>query len=131
MIDPLDAELHRTRGNIYMDLERLDEALVSYQQAQKLAPENPNNCIPALARILEKKTTTWLQLCNGGDGPRRLIRRIMNWQPMIANILYKLELPEEGDHWYARVTALAPGSPVAQHVGIHRYIARKEYSKAP
>jgi len=128
MIDPLDAELHRTRGNIYMDLKRLDEALISFQQARKLSPDNPN-VYSSIARIEEENNDLVTAL--------QWRRRATEVDPQdhelaaaIANILYKLELPEEGDQWYARVTALAPGSPVAKHVAIHRYIARKEYSKA-
>ena len=128
MIDPLDAELHRTRGNIYRDLKRLDDALMSYQQAQKLSPDNPN-VYTSIATIEEEKNNLIAAL--------NWRRRATEVDPQdhelaagIANILYKLELPEEGDQWYARVTALAPGSPVAKHVAIHRYIARKEYSKA-
>ena len=50
----MDSELHRTRGNIYRDLERLDEALASYQQSQKLSPDNPN-VYTSLAGIEDEK----------------------------------------------------------------------------
>ena len=128
MIDPLDAELHRTRGNIYRDLKRLDDALMSYQQAQKLSPDNPN-VYTSIATIEEEKNNLIAAL-NWRRHATEVDPQDHELAASIANILYKLELPEEGDQWYARVTALAPGSPVAKHVAIHRYIARKEYSKA-
>lgn len=128
MIDPLAVVLHQTRGNIYRDLERLDEALVSFQRARELAPDNPNT-YSSLADLEEEKNNLLASL--------EWRRRATEVDPQdhelaasIAHMLYKLELPEEGDHWYARVVALAPGSPVAKHAEIHRLVSRKEYSKA-
>jgi len=128
MIDPLATELHRTQGNIYRDLERLDEALISFQRAQELAPDNPNT-YSSLASLEEEKNN----LVAGLEWRRRATEVDPQDHELAANIahrLYKLELPEEGDQWYARVVALAPGSPVAKHAEIHRLIARKEPQKA-
>ena len=128
MIDPLDANLHGTIGGIHRDQKRLDKALASYQKAQKLAPDNPN-VYSDLAELEEDKNNLvaglqWRRKATEVDPQDHELAAA------IAHILYKLELPEEGDQWYARITALAPGSPVAKHAEIHRYIARKEFQNA-
>jgi len=128
MIDPLDANLHRIIGNIHLDRERNDEALTAFEKAQELAPDNPNT-YSQLARLEEENNNLLAAL--------EWRRRATEVDPQdhelaanIAHILYKLELPEAGDLWYARVAALAPNSPVAKHAEIHRFVARKEYQKA-
>lgn len=128
MVDPLDANLHRTIGLIYSDNKHFAKALVSLQKAQKLAPENPN-VYSDLARLEEENNNLvaaleWRRKATEVDPQDHELAA------HIAHILYKLELPEEGDQWYARVGALAPGSPVAKHAEIHRLIAREEYQKA-
>jgi len=127
MVDPLDANLHRTLGRIYADNERNAEALVSLQRSQKLAPDNPN-VYSDLAGLEEEENNLvaaleWRRKATEVDPQdHELAARI-------AHVLYKLELPEEGDKWYARVNALAPDSPVEKHAEIHRLIARKEFQK--
>jgi len=128
MIDPMAAELHRMRGHIYRDLDRLEDALTSYQQAQKLAPDNPNT-YSSLGGI-EEENNNLVAALNWHRRATEVDPQDHELAATIANNLYKLKLPEEGDRWYARVTALAPGSPVARHVEIHRYIARQDYEKA-
>ena len=41
-----------------------------------------------------------------------------------------LELTEQGDRWFSRVKALAPGSATAQVVGLKRTLARREFEQA-
>jgi TolB-like protein/Flp pilus assembly protein TadD len=124
MIDPLDADLHRSLGGIYLDIDRNEDALHAYQKAQQLAPDNPN-VYSSLARIEEENNNLVAAL--------QWRRKATEVDPQdhelaanVAHALYKLELPEEGDRWYARVIALAPGSPVAKHAEIHRLLSRQE-----
>jgi len=128
MVDPLDARLYIIRGEIFLDLKRNDEALADFQKAQKIAPENPG-VYDRLARIEEHN--------NNLAGSLEWRRQAIEVDPQdhelaanLAKILYELELPEEGDQWYARVTALAPGSAVAKHVEIHRLLARQDNQQA-
>ena len=128
MVDPLDAGLYRVRGRILIDLDRNDEALADFQKAQKIAPDNPNT-YASLASIEEENN----HLVAALDWRRKATEVDPQDHELaagIANILYKLELPEEGDHWFARVAALAPNSPVAKHTEIHRFLARHEYQQA-
>jgi len=128
MIDPLDANLHDTLGNIYNSLERQDEALAAYSRAQELAPDNPMVYF-SLAR-LEDDNNNLLVALEWRRRGTEVDPQDHELAASVATILYKLKLPEEGDQWYARVTTLAPGSPVAKYVEIHRYLARKEPQKA-
>jgi TolB-like protein/Tfp pilus assembly protein PilF len=128
MVDPLDANLHRSVGQIHMDNDLNDKALIAFQRAQEVAPDNPN-IYSSLAALEEEN--------NNLIGALEWRRRATEVDPqdhelaaVIANRLYQLELPEEGDQWYARVRALAPNSPVAKHSEIHRLLARKEYQEA-
>lgn len=128
MIDPLDANLHRVIGNIYMDLDRNDEALTAFERAQELAPDNPNT-YGNLAR-LEEENNNLLSALEWRRRATEVDPQDHELAADIAHIFYKLELPEAGDLWYSRVIALAPNSPVAKHAEIHRLVARKEYQKA-
>jgi TolB-like protein/tetratricopeptide (TPR) repeat protein len=128
MIDPLDVDLHLMAGNIYLDSKRTDEALKAFQRAQEINPENPN-VYTRLARIEEENNN----LAGGLEWRRKATEvdpQDHELAANIANTLYKLNLPEEGDRWFARVTALAPNSPVAKHVELHRLMSRNEYEQA-
>lgn len=128
LLDPLEAELHRNLGNIYRDNDRLEDALASLQRAQQLAPENPNpygnlgdlererNNLPA--------ALNWLRLASEIDPQDH------EWASGLARSFYDLQLPEEGDRWFARVRALAPGSAIARVVELDRAVARKEFDRA-
>jgi len=127
MVDPLDAGLHRMLGTIYIDIERTDDALMALQRAQELAPDNPNT-YSSLAR-LEEKNNNLLAALEWHRQSTEIDPQDHELAADVANILYKLELPEEGDQWHGRVIALAPDSPVAKHVEIHRLVARKEFQQ--
>jgi TolB-like protein/Tfp pilus assembly protein PilF len=127
MIDPLVADLHRTLGNIYRDLERLDDALTSYKRARELAPDDPNTY--SNLADLEEENNNLVAALEWRRQATEVDPQDHELAAGIANQLYKLDLPEEGDRWYARVVALAPNSPVAKHVQIHRLLARKEPQK--
>ena len=45
---------------------------------------------------------------------------------VLAQDLYALKLPEEGDRWFARVNALVPGSGIARMVDLNRAMARDD-----
>jgi len=128
LIDPLAADLHGQMGEIYMADHRIDEAREEIEKAQQLAPDNPNHY--NLLSELEKESNN---LPAALDWTRRAIEvdpQDHELAAVLAQDLYALELPEEGDHWYARVKALAPDSPVTRRVELDQAVARKDYAQA-
>ncbi len=128
LVDPLAADLYSTLGYVYLDQDQLDQASEALQRAQQLAPENPNNY-------------SWLADL---EAEKNNLPAALNWRlkatevdpqdheiaSEIARTLYQLELPEEGDRWFARVQALVPDSPMQHRLEIERAVARKEYDQA-
>jgi TolB-like protein/tetratricopeptide (TPR) repeat protein len=128
MIDPLDVQLYMVQGSLFIEEDQLDKALISFQRAQELAPENPN-IYSRLARIEEEKNN----LAGGLEWRRQATEVDPQDHELAAEIaitLYLLDLPEEGDKWHARVMALAPSSPVAKSVELRRLLTRKEFQLA-
>ena len=128
LVDPLASELYSMLGNIYRDQQQLGEARDALQRAQQLAPENPNS-YSDLAR-LEDASNNLLASLNWRRQATEVDPQDHELATEIAEILYQLELPEEGDRWYARVRALAPGSPLQRKLEVRRAVARKEYDQA-
>ena len=128
LIDPLAADLHGQMGEIYLADQRIDEAREEIERAQQLAPDNPNHY--NLLSELEKENNN---LPAALDWTRRAIEvdpQDHELAAVLAQDLYALELPEEGDRWYARVKALAPDSPVTRRVELNQAMARKDYAQA-
>jgi TolB-like protein/Tfp pilus assembly protein PilF len=128
LIDPLAADLHGQLGEIYLADRRIDNARTEIEKAQQLAPDNPNHY--NLLSELEKES-------NNLPAALEWTRRAIEVDPqdhelaaVLAQDLYNLELPEEGDRWYARVKALSPDSPVTRRVELDRAMARKDYAQA-
>ena len=128
LVDPLEAELYSMLGNIYRDQEQLDEARVALQRAQQLAPENPN-FYSDLAN-LEKQSNNLPAALNWQRKATEVDPQDHELASLIAVDLYALELPEEGDRWFARVKALVPDSPAHHNLEIERAVARKEFDQA-
>jgi tetratricopeptide (TPR) repeat protein len=127
LVDPLDAALYRMLGYSYMAQKRNDEALTALRKAQQLRPKNPL-VYSGLAKLeMENNnllgTLEWYRLATEVDPQDHELAA------EIARILYQLKLVEEGDQWYARVTVLAPNSPLAMRVQLQGYIARDETDK--
>jgi tetratricopeptide (TPR) repeat protein len=128
LIDPLSASVHGQLGDLYVSDNRLDEARNEIVKAHQLAPDNPNNS----SRLydLERENNNlpvaleWVRLAIEIDPQDHELAAVL------AQQLYALDLPEEGDRWYARVKALAPESPVTRRVELGRALARKEYKQA-
>ena len=128
LVDPLAAELHSTLGNIYLDQEQLDQAREALQRAQQLAPENPN--FYSDLADLEKESNNLLAALNWNRKATEVDPQDHELANEIAVELYALELPEEGDRWFARVKALVPDSPTQHNLEIERAVARKEFDQA-
>ena len=121
LLDPLSADLHLMLGRIYSAQNRLEDALVSLQRAQELAPENPNT-YGSLAD-LERESNNLLAALNWERKAIEIDPQDHELVAALAQTLYQLKLPEEGDRWLKRVNALVPGSAIAQMVELERAIA--------
>lgn len=128
LVDPLGSELYSALGNIYRDQEQLDQAREALQRAQQLAPENPNY-YSDLAN-LEKESNDLPAALNWQRKATEVDPQDHELAAAIADDLYALELPEEGDRWFARVKALVPDSPYQHNLEIERAVARKEFDQA-
>ncbi|MBT8070438.1 MAG: tetratricopeptide repeat protein [Gammaproteobacteria bacterium] len=128
LVDPLEAELHSMLGNIYRDNDQLDQAREALERAQQLAPENPN-FYSDLAN-LERECNDLLAALNWKRRATEVDPQDHELANEIAVDLYALELPEEGDLWFARVKALVPDSPIQLNLEIERAMARKEFDTA-
>ena len=128
LLDPLAAELHRELGNIYRDQDRLEESLVSLQRSLELDPKNPNTY--SNLGDLEKENNNLLAALNWGRISTEVDPQDHELATRLAQDLYALKLPEEGDHWYARVNALVPGSDIARMVELNRAVAKDDYEYA-
>jgi TolB-like protein len=128
LIDPLAAELYSQLGNIYRDQGQLDQAREALQRAQQLAPENPN--FYSDLADLEKESNNLLAALNWNRKATEVDPQDHELANEIAATFYALELPEEGDRWFARVKALVPDSPAQHNLEIERAVARKEFDQA-
>ena len=124
----MESELYSMLGNIYRDQGQLDQAREALQRAQQLAPENPN-FYSDLAN-LEEESNNLLAALNWQRKATEVDPQDHELANEIAVELYALELPEEGDRWFARVKALVPDSPAQHNLEIERAVARKEFDQA-
>ncbi len=128
LVDPLESELYSALGNIYRDQDQLDKAREALQRAQQLAPENPNY-YSDLAE-LERNSNNLLAALDWRLKATEVDPQDHELANHIAVDLYALELPEEGDRWFARVKALVPDSPTQLNLELERAMARKEFETA-
>ena len=128
LVDPLAADLYSMLGNIYRDQEQLDQARETLQRAQQLAPENPN--FYSDLAYLEEESNNLLAALNWHRKATEVDPQDHELANAIAVTFYALELPEEGDRWFARVKALVPDSPAQHNLEIERAVARKEFDQA-
>ncbi len=124
LIDPLASDLYLQKARVYRDADRLDEAREANNKARELEPGSPN-AYSQMGQLEEES--------NNLPAALNWYRRAMEVDPQdhelaaqVAMYLYDLKLPEEGDYWYAKVTALAPGSAVARLTELERAVARNE-----
>jgi len=128
LVDPLESELYSALGNIYIDQDQLEKAREALQRAQQLAPENPN--FYSDLADLERNSNNLLAALNWKRKATEVDPQDHELANRIAVDLYALELPEEGDRWFARVKALVPDSPTQLNLEIERAMAKKEFDVA-
>jgi len=122
MFDPLSPELYAQRGNVYSKLKQYENARDSFLKAIELDPLDPNH----YGRM------------SNVSGELGDVTGIFEWRlknikadpqdhevaGQMARSFYQWGLPEEGDRWMARVTALAPNSDILQRLKVDRADSR-------
>ena len=128
LVDPLQAELHRSLGELYVRDRRLDEARAAFQRALELSPESPNvyGSMARLELAADRLAAAldWARRASEVDPQDHEIAFQIAWR------LYRLRLPEEAEPWLARVQALAPGSSLARLLQVEEALARDETGRA-
>ncbi len=128
LTDPLDADLLVTKGQILVELDRLDEAEPYLLRALEYRPGDANNHF-VMAALSAKR----------GDPAAQLdwMRRATEVDPQdhelaadIAVMLFDLGLVEEGDRWARRVFSQAAQSPVGRKVALLQAEAHGEHARA-
>jgi len=124
LVDPLSAYLHSRSGDIFRELDRFEDARRSYMRAIELDPRLAGS-YTRLSRLAREENDIrgrldWLRQATEADPQDHELAALL------AEELYDLKLPEEGDRWAARVNALAPESDVARRVELLRALARNE-----
>jgi TolB-like protein/thioredoxin-like negative regulator of GroEL len=118
IIDPLEPSLHAARGDIYMETDRHEEARDAFIKANELDPRNPNyygdlSRVSAQLGDLRGKLSYYRKASEVDPEDHELAA-------FLAEELYQLRLPEEGDRWARKVAVLAPGSDVARRIELLR-----------
>ena len=128
LVDPLSAFLHARKGDVLTDMERYDEARLSMLRAIEIQP--------GYASAYNKMA---IIMADMGDMQASLdwTRKSIETDPQdhelaaaLARILYELKLPEEGDRYARRVSALAPGSDVDRMTRLLGHFAHGEMAQA-
>lgn len=128
LVDPLSAFLHSRKGELLMELGRLDDARLSMSRAIEIQPD--------YASAYSKMADIMSEL---GDLPATLdwTRKAVETDPQdheLASVLaiyfYELGMAEEGDRWADRVMALAPESDVARLTRLFGMLAHEDLKAA-
>ncbi len=119
-LDPLNPFPHELLAGIYSRLRQWEKAREELSRALEIEPRQPN-VVAALAPVYRAT----------GDavGYIRQLQKASEMDPLdyelpyaIAEMLYELELIDEGDQFRSQVIAIAPNSPAAQALKIVRAI---------
>ncbi|KAA9131344.1 hypothetical protein F3N42_08455 [Marinihelvus fidelis] len=128
MLDPLDPAINAQIGGIYLNTDNLEKARVAFEKARDLAPENPNS-YGNLAE-LERQENNLPAALDHLRISAELDPEDHEIQAVIAEILFALELPEEGARWAARAQVLGPGTPITRRIQLEEAFARGETDRA-
>ncbi len=126
-IDPLEPTLHEARAGLLLETGETDAARRAAQRAIELGSGVTAHL------ILREVAMEQDQLAESLDWLRRAAKldpQDHELPYMLASELYKIDLPEEAEHWYTRVQTLAPESAIARALEIRRALAREETDRA-
>ncbi|MGI9261038.1 MAG: tetratricopeptide repeat protein [Woeseiaceae bacterium] len=119
--DPLNPRIHYELGSLYSGLEQPDEARAALQKSLEIEPNQPN-AYAILGGIS-------LRAGDGLDYMRQILRAIEvdpadhELPGVIAELLYRLDLIDEGDDFRNRVLAVAPTSEIAYRIELIRALS--------
>ncbi|MDH3275145.1 MAG: hypothetical protein OEM99_11475 [Gammaproteobacteria bacterium] len=105
--DPLNIDLLRAQYRFFRDTDRLEEAKQPLLTALKVAPENP-----AFYRYLAQLARSQDKFVEAQDWYRQALIVDSENPEIVASIartFYQFGLLSEGDRWFDRVRAMAPG----------------------
>ena len=127
-LDPLNSLPREMLAGVYTGLRQWEKARKELERSLEIEPRQPN-IVAALAPIILRT----------GDavGYVRQMQQASELDPLdyelpyaVAEILYELELIDEGDRYGSQVTAIAPNSPAAQALKIDRAIRADSESES-
>ena len=127
LVDPLATRLHNVMAGTYLRMKDYVKAREQLERSLELDPRDPGT-YTRLAGLAEDQ----------GDLPGSLDwrRRATEVDPQdhelvggIAWRLYELNLPEEGDRWFHRAAALAPGADTVTSLAVDRAAGRDDWNK--
>ncbi len=122
LIDPMNAEVHYSLGNIHMRLKNFEAARVAFSRSLELSPNQPN--------IYGRLADIGIAEGDGVEAVQNLLES-MRIDPkdheiaaMLASYLYRLGLIEDGDYYRDRAVLISPNSPTARMAVLEGYNAR-------
>jgi TolB-like protein/Tfp pilus assembly protein PilF len=127
MLDPLSPRLHEELGQIYLQLERYDEARVAFERSLQLGPDNPN--IYSRMSDLEAEVGNLTAMLNW---QRKAIEKDPRDHELVAQLasnFFLLSMTEEGNRWAERCYALAPQTPVCRSLQLKQAYANHDPEK--
>ena len=127
MLDPLSADLYSNKGQVYIELERYEEAGAAFKRAIELAPDNPNH-YSDMSELAQKAGQLALAL----DWNRKAIEKDPQDHELVAGLaqtLFLLGLTEEGSRWASRCYALAPQTAVCRRLQLNESKARNDTAR--
>lgn len=127
LLDPLSAELYSNQGQVYIEMERYEEAEAAFKRAIELAPDNPNHYSDMSELAMETG-----QLVLALDWNRKAIEKDPQDHELVAGLaqtLFLLGLTEEGSRWASRCYALAPQTAVCRRLQLNESKARNDTAR--
>ena len=119
-LDPMNPEVHRDVGFANSDLGNWAEARSALDRSLALEPNQPG--VHLRLGEISQQTADVVGMFSHAVNAMAMDPRDNEIPGHIAIKLYQLRLPEEGDRFRSRTVAIAPASPIARVVELHRAI---------
>jgi TolB-like protein/tetratricopeptide (TPR) repeat protein len=119
--DPLNAELHHEMAIALALVDNWDEAKRSIERSLELEPEAAMS-LNTLA-LINMEMGDVVGLLDAWHEAMRVDPKDPEMPGAIAQVLYNLELIEQGDAYRDRTLTIAPNAPIARHLALAKAIA--------
>jgi len=127
-VDPLDSQLHLSRGSRLMSVGDLDGAQASFEKAIELNPKAPMAHVYASEIFRHRKQHS---------ESFAMMRKVIDLSPvdhegpaLMALRLYTFGLMEEGDKYWQRASAIAPGNAYVKKTRLYRLLLLDDHTEA-